>query len=58
MGLEPNWYPIGNRLYYIAQVSKCIKRISMLTDLKVASLACVFYRTKQNSKEGLNFEGL
>ena len=30
------------------------------TDLKVSSLACkcVFYRTKQNTKWGLNFEGL
>ena len=32
----------------------------MLTGLKVSSLACkfVFYRTKQNAKGGLNFEGL
>ena len=30
----------------------------MLTGLKVSSLACkcVFYRTKQNAKSGLNFE--
>ena len=36
------------------------KRISMLTGLKVASLACkcVFYRTKQNTEGRLNFEGL
>ena len=32
----------------------------MLTGLKVSSLACkcVFYRTKQNAKGRLNFEGL
>ena len=32
----------------------------MLTSLKVSSLACkcVFHRTKQNVKLGLNFEGL
>ena len=32
----------------------------MLTALKLSSLACkcVFYRTKQNVKGGLNFEGL
>ena len=36
------------------------KRISMLTGLKVASMPCkcVFYRTNQNAKGGLNFEGL
>ena len=34
----------------------CIKRISMLTGLKVSSLTCkcVFYRTKQNAKGVLN----
>ena len=34
--------------------------ISMLTCLKMLSVAwkCVFYRTKQNAKGGLNFEGL
>ena len=32
----------------------------MLTGLKVSSLACkcIFYRTKQNAKGGMNFEGL
>ena len=32
----------------------------MSTGLKVSFLArkCVFYRTKQNAKGGLNFEGL
>ena len=32
----------------------------MLTTFKVSSLACkcAFYRTKQNSKGGLNLEGL
>ena len=32
----------------------------MLTGSKVSFLACkfVFYRTKQNAKGGLNFEGL
>ena len=36
------------------------KRISMLRGLKMAPLACkyVFYRTKQNLKGELNFEGL
>ena len=37
-----------------------IKRISMLTGLKVSSLVCkcVFYRAKRNAKRRLNFEGL
>ena len=38
----------------------CIKRIFMLAGLKVSFLArkCVFYKTKQDAKWGLNFEGL
>ena len=37
----------------------CIKRIFMLTGLKVSFLVykCVFYKTKQDAKWGLNFEG-
>ena len=59
MGLEPNWYQIGDRTYYIPNVTKFYIYIKS-TDLKVSSLACkcVFYRTKQNTKWGLNFEGL
>ena len=36
-----------------------IKKKFMITDLKVSFLACkcVFYKTKQDAKCGLNFEG-
>ena len=36
-----------------------IKRIFMITDWKVSFLACkcIFYKTKQDAKWGLNFEG-
>ena len=54
MGLGPNWYQIGNKTFYIPKVSNffCRKRISMLTSLKVLSLACkcVFYRREYNAK--------
>ena len=56
MDLGPNWYQIGNRAYHIRKVSKFyVQRISMLTSLKVSSLACkfLFYKTKQNAKGGL-----
>ena len=56
--LVSNWEQII--LYTKSLQILCIKRISMLTGLKVVSLACkcVFYRIKQNAKGGLNFEGL
>ena len=40
-----DWNQIGNKTFYILKVRK---RISMLTDLKVSSLACkhIFYKPK------------
>ena len=60
MGLGPNSM---NKTYYISKVSKCTKRIVMLTSLKVSSLVCkcVFYGRKPNAKGDhieLNFKGL
>ena len=60
MGLEPDSM---NKTYYISKVSKCTKRIFMLTSLKVSSLICkcVFYGRETNAKwdhSELNFEGL
>ena len=54
MGLGPNCYQIGNKTFYIPTVSKfdIEKRISILTGLKVSSLACkhIFYRLEPNAK--------
>ena len=49
--LVSNWGQII--LYTKSSQILCLKMISMLTGLKVASLACkcAFYRTKRNAKE-------
>ena len=56
-----NWYRIREQriLYTKSEQVLHRKSISLLTDLKVSSLACkcVFYRSEYNEKE-LNFEGL
>ena len=62
MGSGANWYQIGKKTCYIPKVSKffCRKKISMLADLKVSSLACkcVFYRPKHNEKWGNSWNWL
>ena len=62
---DPNWDQILKKECDVLDVSKFYieKKISMLTDLKVPSLACkwVFYRPEHNVKEDpieLNFERL
>ena len=53
MGLGPNWYQIGNKICYIPKIANfCRKAISMLTNLKVPSLACTsgFFRPEHNRK--------
>ena len=63
MGSGPNWDQIGNNTCYIVKVSKFyIKKISMLADLKVSSLAYkrVFFGPEHDAKgepKELNFEG-
>ena len=56
-----NWYRIREQriLYTKSEQVLHRKSISLLTDLKVSSLACkcVFYRSEYNEKE-LNFEDL
>ena len=56
-----NWYRIREQriLYTKSEQVLHRKSISLLTDLKVSSLACkcVFYRSEYNEKE-LNFKGL
>ena len=56
-----NWYRIREQriLYTKSEQVLHRKSISLLTDLKVSSLACkcVFYRSEYNVKE-LNFKGL
>ena len=57
MGLGTNWYQIGNKTCYMPKVSKVyVKKMSMLTDLKVSTLACkcVFYRLQHHAKWGLH----
>ena len=60
-----DWDQIGIKLeteliIYEKLANFTYKMIYMLAGLKVSSLACkcVFYRTRQNAKWGLNFEGL
>ena len=54
MGSLPNWYQIDNKTCYAPKVSNFSvdKKISMLTGLKVSSLAfkCVFYGPEYNAK--------
>ena len=56
-----NWYRIREQRIVYTKSEQVLHRksISLLTDLKVSSLACkcVFYRSEYNEKE-LNFEGL
>ena len=58
MGSRPNWEQsmLCSKSYQILHRN----RISMLTGLKVSSLACkcVFYRLKHRDPMKLNFEGL
>ena len=64
MRLDPNWYQIGNKTYFISKASKFYVGkgyISMLTGFKVSSLPskCVFYRPEHKANGGSlkwNFE--
>ena len=55
MGLGQNSYQLGNKTLYTKSYQiLCRERISMLTGLKVSSVACkcIFYRQEHNGKGG------